>query len=298
MTPESVEDIIVEPDGEWHTADAQYSSSGWRRPTPPRVVAKTERAPSVPMRRPSTDNNSVPHGTTVYEIAEDSDDEDEEETRIRHDLSRVSQGSARDASGSNGVQKKQAVVIDLTLSSDDEEAAEDDATAVDKGKRKASSDEYNGASLAKRLRTEDSASSIETLNPNSAAVRRPAWSPPPRNNSNTSSNGAISNGSSFNGGTYTNPGSLRSHYPPSSSPPRPREPGVSSYPQLAYPDPYHHPSRYDDGYRGPSLAPLNLNPPPLPPLLDPHHRSPRSGYSDESPPPRRSSYNNAGREAW
>ncbi|KAF9515633.1 hypothetical protein BS47DRAFT_774015 [Hydnum rufescens UP504] len=160
LTPESVEDVTVEPDGEWHTLDGKYFSAAWRPPAPP-----VSSAPSVPSARTSIERKAstpaLPHAESDVFII--NDDSDEDETRVRQSLeSQNSQGLITRGVAS----KRSAEVIDLTLSSDDER---DDATAVDKGKGRASA---YGPSASKRMRTEESTSSMETVGKAVVWIRR------------------------------------------------------------------------------------------------------------------------------
>jgi E3 SUMO-protein ligase PIAS1 len=115
----------VEPNGEWHTADNSYASTGWRANHPPPV---SERPPS-PQKffpelstKPATDQN----GNEIVVL--DSDDEDE--GRVKRELSpsfgHDSPVSTNRSLDRTSVQNSQSQrlgddVIDLTLDSDDDE---------------------------------------------------------------------------------------------------------------------------------------------------------------------------------
>ncbi|KAF8807349.1 hypothetical protein BYT27DRAFT_7164840 [Phlegmacium glaucopus] len=147
-TTESVEDVMVEADGQWHTTDNKYGSREWKAAhpiTPQRVTP--DKKPSVedsPTRfAPPVQNNDVngkgkvPH----HEIfVLDSDDEDE--GRVKRELSPSYASSANQSfegtlpHPSQSQQSQASQVIDLTLDSDDED---DDELVVSNinGKRKA-----------------------------------------------------------------------------------------------------------------------------------------------------------------
>ena len=234
-----MEDVTVETDGEWHTSDGKYSSPGWRpeKSVSP-VQAKVERKASTPVSR---------HAEPKSDVFVINDDSDEDETRVRQSLeSQNSRGSM--ARGS--APKRSAEVIDLTLSSDDER---DDATAVDKGKGRASND---GPSASKRMRTEDSTSSMETLNPGTA--RR--WS----GVGIMGPNGGAGGMGAYGGASNTNSGSLRSplHNHPAF---RPRSPWA-----LSESSAHQHPDPYFSRSRSPRLpAPQRQYTPPFYPDTDP-----------------------------
>ncbi|KAH7925216.1 hypothetical protein BV22DRAFT_1034323 [Leucogyrophana mollusca] len=136
-TPDSVEDVMVEADGQWHTLDNKYGSAAWKAAHPPTVSNK----PSPPPRASSpttTDEESGAAKAMVKKNVEilvlDSDDEDE--GRVTRELS-VSYGSA--ASGSirppppSARSTQEDDVIDLTADSEDEE----ETARSSVGKRKA-----------------------------------------------------------------------------------------------------------------------------------------------------------------
>lgn len=136
-TPEEVEDIIVEPDGEWHSEDNAYGSAGWKAARaaaglslgPP--VKEKERSPTPvkPSIAELEKKKSLPSNAEIVIL--DSDDEDE--GRVKRELSpSYDQGPAMPGvprvngshtSMSSGPPRSQTVdsdVIDLTLDSEDE----------------------------------------------------------------------------------------------------------------------------------------------------------------------------------
>ena len=132
-TPDTVDDVIVEADGEWHTSDDRYSSGGWRKthkpgpssisPTPYPKHPVPSNSPSGHMRNASNQEKRQRSGDVVVL---DSEEEDEE---VKRELS-PSRAEQILSSGLPGAQ-----VIDLTLESDDESVSNRSL-----GKRKAESD--------------------------------------------------------------------------------------------------------------------------------------------------------------
>ncbi|KAI0735084.1 PINIT domain-containing protein [Earliella scabrosa] len=123
-TPEDVEDVIVEADGQWHTEDNKYGSPEWKAahplPPPPKPVVPVRRAPSP--AKPATNGvNGAARGSTPIEI---SDSEDEDEGRVKRELSPSTDGllprPARSTNSSQAVRSQVPDVIDLTLSDDEE----------------------------------------------------------------------------------------------------------------------------------------------------------------------------------
>ncbi|KAG6885580.1 hypothetical protein C0993_012582 [Termitomyces sp. T159_Od127] len=133
QTPDDVEDVIVEADGEWHTSDNKYGSAAWKAShSVAAVSART--AMSQPISRSPSKidmDGKVKAGQEVYVL--DSDDEDE--GRVKRELSPSLASISQSYDGATGPQKpKQAeAFIDLTLDSDDDEPPPTTQT----GKRKA-----------------------------------------------------------------------------------------------------------------------------------------------------------------
>jgi hypothetical protein len=128
QTPESVEDVMVEADGQWHTVDNKYGSPTWLIAHPPKPDPSTEKNVSQPAKpvAPKVTNGKDkirPNGAEVFVL--DSDDEDE--GRVKRELSfssdqnfppmtQLSQQSMTQTAS------QKSTVIDLTLDSDDEES--------------------------------------------------------------------------------------------------------------------------------------------------------------------------------
>ncbi|KAJ7169827.1 PINIT domain-containing protein [Mycena filopes] len=133
QSPESVEDVIVEADGEWHTSDNKYGSTKWKATHAPAVIPKASSSPrkfvpaKSPSNTPSKTANGDPNGKrkATEIVVLDSDDEDE--GRVKRELS-PSFASSSSVNRSFGSIRGETVpnsqnddVIDLTLDSDDEE---------------------------------------------------------------------------------------------------------------------------------------------------------------------------------
>jgi E3 SUMO-protein ligase PIAS1 len=133
-TPDTVEDVIVEANGEWHTSDDRHASDAWKKthkhglpavsPTPRPKHQATSNSPSGYIRDASTQERSQrPEDVVVL------DSEEEDEGEVKRELS-PSRAERIPMSGLSGTQ-----VIDLTVESDDESAFNRSL-----GKRKAESD--------------------------------------------------------------------------------------------------------------------------------------------------------------
>ncbi|KAL5535410.1 PLI1 [Sanghuangporus sanghuang] len=151
QTPESVEEVEVEPDGEWHTSDDKLGSKAWMDAhghknaettlSVPKSKSNSQvRLSSSPQTKSDLANQSSALQTLGDVVVLDSDSENEDETRIKRELSPaysspISVNTTRN--GSMAVQAKatSSAVIDLTLDSDDEEPAP--AAPVSIPKRKA-----------------------------------------------------------------------------------------------------------------------------------------------------------------
>ena len=95
QTPDSVEDVIIEADGQWHTEDNKYASPAWKAAHP---VAPPSKLPSVaqwaasPVKQVANGMNGVniqdkPRPSNAEIIILDSDEEDEGRLIRQHSLS-------------------------------------------------------------------------------------------------------------------------------------------------------------------------------------------------------------------
>ncbi|KAG5647936.1 hypothetical protein DXG03_006970 [Asterophora parasitica] len=129
QTPESVEDVMVEADGEWHTSDNKYASTAWKA-SHPASTAPAQKPPSIPQARAPSKPEVDGKAKTNQEIfVLDSDDEDE--GQVKRELSPSLASGSNSLSGGTQTQS-QPETIDLTLDSDDDEPPPKQA-----GKRKA-----------------------------------------------------------------------------------------------------------------------------------------------------------------
>ena len=151
-TTESVEDVMVEADGQWHTTDNKYGSREWKAVHPVTSQVVADKKPSVEEKstrfasESRTQSNDVNgKGVPPQEIfVLDSDDEDE--SLVKRELSPSYASSANQSfdgtlpRASQSQQSQASQVIDLTLDSDDDDGdGGDDAEPVlnANGKRKA-----------------------------------------------------------------------------------------------------------------------------------------------------------------
>ena len=147
-TPESVEDVIVEADGEWHTSDNKYHSTGWVPPKPSLTKPKAASKPIAPLPKrespfyAANGNGSTSNGKRSYKDDEvyvfDSDDEADAAQVSRQVLSHSQTTSSSKGKDSAAQNKNKLVeeVIDLTLDSDEEDTLPHPTTAQLSGKRK------------------------------------------------------------------------------------------------------------------------------------------------------------------
>ncbi|KAF8078677.1 PINIT domain-containing protein [Lyophyllum atratum] len=122
QTPESVEDVIVEADGEWHTSDNKYGSASWKA-SHPVSTAPIRKPPSVSQpasRSPSkADVNGKAKANNQEIFVLDSDDEDE--GQVKRELSPSLASASQSYDGGSVPQTQSQSVIDLTADSDDDE---------------------------------------------------------------------------------------------------------------------------------------------------------------------------------
>ncbi|CAK5280202.1 unnamed protein product, partial [Mycena citricolor] len=127
-SPDSVEDVIVEADGQWHSSDNKYGSAAWKAahgPVP--KPASPRKAVAVSPAKSSADRNL--RRTTTEIVVLDSDDEDE--GRVKRELS----PSFASSSSAHRSSPHANDVIDLTLDSDDD----DEALSIRTGMKRAAS---------------------------------------------------------------------------------------------------------------------------------------------------------------
>jgi len=148
QTSSSVEDVIVEPDGEWHTADNKYASKAWKashhpiasQPPPPVKGIKSEESHDHLLSKEEDEKSRT---SDVEVLVLESDDEDE--GRVQRELS-PSQASPMNRSYASVPRtqteasfSQQSDIIDLTCDSDEEQPS------TQNGKRKASDSEASSS---------------------------------------------------------------------------------------------------------------------------------------------------------
>ncbi|KZT02638.1 uncharacterized protein LAESUDRAFT_729877 [Laetiporus sulphureus 93-53] len=131
-TPDDVEDVIVEADGQWHTEDHKYGSTEWvtararSQPAatqPPRPTSG-QQSSSSPKKVSSVANGQDHRPANAEVVVLDSDDEDDD-ARVKRELSPSNDRatSSLASQSTRGSHSLDNAVIDLTLDSDDEEPA-------------------------------------------------------------------------------------------------------------------------------------------------------------------------------
>ncbi|KAG8734738.1 SUMO ligase siz1 [Ceratobasidium sp. 414] len=108
-TPDTVDKVLIEPDGKWHTEDGKYGSAGWATSSPGIPHPTNQQLKAKLAANTHNLSDASGYRTTRYIIV-DSDDSDVE---------------SLDSPGSPGHPRTRQLrfpgsVIDLTLSSDDE----------------------------------------------------------------------------------------------------------------------------------------------------------------------------------
>lgn len=118
-TSDSVEDVMVEADGEWHTTDNKFASPGWRQSHP--YAPKTASSQSSNRTFVKTEQSNAWPGAISLLVDSDSDDE---EHFVKTALSPSASVQTDPNPTSNHSESRTAAnVIDLTLDSDDDEEA-------------------------------------------------------------------------------------------------------------------------------------------------------------------------------
>lgn len=157
-TPESVEDVVVEADGEWHTADNKYGSLNWKAAHPVVASSSPAIAESKPIPLPATSGSMDSNHTKASDVdivILDSDDEDEDEGQVKRELSPSYRGAVRSVSATGSQQAFLGAggVIDLTLDSDGEADVAPAQPTTRTEKRKVSDDGLSGPAT-KKARTD------------------------------------------------------------------------------------------------------------------------------------------------
>ncbi|KIK70931.1 hypothetical protein GYMLUDRAFT_303330 [Collybiopsis luxurians FD-317 M1] len=125
--PDSVDDVMVEADGEWHTSDNKFGSLNWKIKHPPKLSNAPPPKSSSPTRVPLSNGPSAAGPNGLSKKAEEItvlDSDDEDEGRVKRELSpSVGNLSSASTSQSQPVPSRppSGDVIDLTIDSDDED---------------------------------------------------------------------------------------------------------------------------------------------------------------------------------
>ncbi|KIY64214.1 hypothetical protein CYLTODRAFT_425418 [Cylindrobasidium torrendii FP15055 ss-10] len=178
--PDSVDDVYVEADGEWHTDDNKYGSAAWTATHPYKAQGEAPKKAPEPARTSSQCKAAAPLDTASIVVL-DSDDEDED--RVKGELSPsmpISGGSSLPPPPTPAPGADSSDVIDLTLDSDDEDGPPPPSAASSSKqpqKRKASEEPVHVGNGWKRSRTlpEDDLTGAPGFPPShSESVQRPA----------------------------------------------------------------------------------------------------------------------------
>lgn len=120
---DSIEEVTIEPDGNWHTDDNQYGSAEWLATAPPRVKSQPEsrRNSMPPPPAQSGSPTSDDKGKAKAVVILSSDDETDEDFDVP-----LANGRAPDRGASTSRTPAvrpagQQDVIDLTFDSDDDD---------------------------------------------------------------------------------------------------------------------------------------------------------------------------------
>lgn len=127
-TSEDVEDVIVEANGQWHTADNKYASADWKAAQAPAKALSLSLPPTPIKRRSTTPVRQINNGDGQKRGPDSSeivilDSDDEDEGQVKRELSPSVPRSYNRSLGSLPARSSTGLsdVIDLTLDSDDEE---------------------------------------------------------------------------------------------------------------------------------------------------------------------------------
>jgi len=137
QTPESVEDVMVEADGQWHTSDNKYGSADWKAAHPPPTKSSSPTKSLPPLKQSPPCPPVVPNDSgqlngkgkaPSHEIFVLDSDSDEEEGRVKRELSPSYASSANQSfegtlpGASQSQVRADTSVIDLTLDESDEDS--------------------------------------------------------------------------------------------------------------------------------------------------------------------------------
>ncbi|KAI0825049.1 PINIT domain-containing protein [Trametes gibbosa] len=231
-TPEDVEDVIVEADGQWHSEDNKFGSAEWTAVHPPAVkkpASPVKRAPS-PVK-PATGSFDKPRPSNAEIVILDSDEEDEDEGRVKRELSpsadsaRLPRSSQSVSVGSSQPSRSQVNdIIDLTLDSEDEDLPPPRPSPITKKRKETDDLPSPTEQIWKKSRTDGGPSSSSTAHDRMSI--RAADLPMPPHLSASSRNSASHSSSRSSGGSqpYIHPSA-----PPLSINTLPRRPTTATH---------------------------------------------------------------------
>lgn len=162
-TPESVEDVMVEADGQWHTVDNKYGSADWKAAHPlPEKLSSPSKSLPPPKQSPScppadakdTGQSNGKGKAPSHEIFVLDSDDDEDEGRVKRELSPSYASSANQSFEgtlppmSQSLSRADTSVIDLTLDESDED---DEPLPTVYGKRRAADAELDSPNATDQI---------------------------------------------------------------------------------------------------------------------------------------------------
>ena len=136
-TPESIEEVIIEPNAEWHTANNKFGSKTWLAARGNALSSTLQTPNNLTHDPPKVQEKIIPTSSNVNKTPRGEiviiDSEDEEEDILRRHAtgpsSLVSRLERTDTGPANGMQNPQvrhsgmqSAIIDLTADSDTEDA--------------------------------------------------------------------------------------------------------------------------------------------------------------------------------
>lgn len=126
--PDSYDEVVLESNGDWHTADAKYGGAEWMAANgsapPPAVATPVEEKPVIKRSRSDSADSADRSKRRAIEILSDSDDESPPKAINGHANGSVSVNGVQTPTSARSTAPPQPAVIDLTLSdSDDDEPA-------------------------------------------------------------------------------------------------------------------------------------------------------------------------------
>ncbi|EKC97918.1 chromosome condensation-related protein [Trichosporon asahii var. asahii CBS 8904] len=124
--PDSYDEVVLESNGDWHTADEKYGGAEWMAANggaPPPAVATpiVEEKPVIKRSRSASSDPADRSKRRAIEILSDSDDEPAPKAVNGHANGAVSVSAAATPTSARSTAPPQSAVIDLTLSDSDDD---------------------------------------------------------------------------------------------------------------------------------------------------------------------------------